>query len=544
MSEHPNVTVINRMTKAVFENDRDTLVGASSPTTWSFHVRGPLPRPGDHTGVDGFLEALGAIFELTDGDVKIEQLFCNADGALGGRVGARRPRAQRSHARGEQHVRLPVRRGSDRRDVDDLRGARRQRVLLGLTPAAMGCSASGALDETPPWATGSIEAGTPSIVRRGAARTSSCRRPHETSRSRSRISSGSRRRPTSSGTARRARTSGPRRTQECARIGEVARAARCAFWLAFTLLNNGELGSRRGLGRPRRSACSMTASSSASSRDTCATPRRLRACYRRCGARPTGFREAVGIGERYRDPELTALARIGDGRCLIYLGEIDEGVALLDEAMVAVGAKRGVADRDGRCVLHGDRRLPRTVRRSAVRKNGPLPSATGAKPSPNSCCTEGECLVHRAEIMLLHGTWTDALRELEQALARLSDPAGQRTLGPASYLRGELHRLRGDFEEADAFFRMAHEAGRRPQPGVALLRLAQGRVDVADATIRRTLGESEDPLTRGRLLGAFVEIVLAAGDVDAARVAADELAVLATDLHQPVPSGQRGARDR
>ena len=79
MSEHSNVTVINRMTKAVFENDSDTLAELFTDNL-TFHVRGPLPRPGDHTGVAGFLGALGAIFELTDGDVKIEQLFCVADG--------------------------------------------------------------------------------------------------------------------------------------------------------------------------------------------------------------------------------------------------------------------------------------------------------------------------------------------------------------------------------------------------------------------------------------------------------------------------------
>ncbi|MEO5838383.1 MAG: nuclear transport factor 2 family protein [Acidimicrobiales bacterium] len=78
MSEHPNIEQINRMTKAVFENDRDTLVDVFTEDL-AFHVRGPLPRVGDHTGVDGFLGVLAAIFELTDGDVKIEQLFCAAD---------------------------------------------------------------------------------------------------------------------------------------------------------------------------------------------------------------------------------------------------------------------------------------------------------------------------------------------------------------------------------------------------------------------------------------------------------------------------------
>ena len=102
----------------------------------TFHVRGPLPRPGDHQGVDGFLGALGAIFELTDGDVKIEQLFCIAEGDVGDRVGARASSAATAHARDEQRVRLPVRRRSDRRDVDDLRRAGRQRVVLGLRPGS------------------------------------------------------------------------------------------------------------------------------------------------------------------------------------------------------------------------------------------------------------------------------------------------------------------------------------------------------------------------------------------------------------------------
>ena len=79
MSEHPNVAVINRMTAAVFENDRAALAEIFTDDM-VLHLRGPLPRPGDHQGVDGFLDALGAIFELTDGDVKIEQLFCVAEG--------------------------------------------------------------------------------------------------------------------------------------------------------------------------------------------------------------------------------------------------------------------------------------------------------------------------------------------------------------------------------------------------------------------------------------------------------------------------------
>ncbi|CAN5517775.1 hypothetical protein BH18ACT8_BH18ACT8_14970 [soil metagenome] len=80
MNEHPNVALINRMTKAVFDKDRETLAKLFTEDM-TFHVRGALPRPGDHTGVDGFLGVLGSIFELTEGDVKIEQLFCIAEGS-------------------------------------------------------------------------------------------------------------------------------------------------------------------------------------------------------------------------------------------------------------------------------------------------------------------------------------------------------------------------------------------------------------------------------------------------------------------------------
>jgi ketosteroid isomerase-like protein len=82
MSSHPNVAVIDRMTSAVFENDRETLADLFT-RDMKFHVRGPLPCAGDYTGVDGFLSALGTIFELTDGDVKLEQLFCFADDRWG-----------------------------------------------------------------------------------------------------------------------------------------------------------------------------------------------------------------------------------------------------------------------------------------------------------------------------------------------------------------------------------------------------------------------------------------------------------------------------
>ena len=134
--------------------------------------------------------------------------------------------------------------------------------------------------------------------------------------------------------------------------------------------------------------------------------------------------------------------------------------------------------------------------------------------------------------MQLHGAWSDALDEAQRACAsgRVIQP---RALGAASYLHGELHRLRGEFGPAEEAYRQANELGREPQPGLALLRLAQGRPDAAGAAIRRVLHEAEDPVSRTRILGPYVEIVLAEGDVAAARVASEELSTLATGLNQP-----------
>jgi len=320
--------------------------------------------------------------------------------------------------------------------------------------------------------------------------------------------------------------------QECARIGEVARAARCAFWLGFALLNSGELARGGGwVDRAQRllDARKLDCVEQGYLRYAAA----LRAVFSGDVATAgTGFGEAVGIGERFRDPELTTLARIGEGRCLIYLGEIRRGVALLDEAMVAVGASEvsAIATGDAYCtVIEGCHEL------FDIRRTHEWTAAFShwCEGQPELVLYRGECLVHRAEVLQLRGAWSDALEEVERALARIADPAGPRILGAATYVQGELHRLRGEFADAERAYRAASDVGREPQPGVALLRLAQDRVDVADAAIRRSLHEAEDPITRARMLGPYVEIVLAAGDVDAARVASDELAVLAAELNQP-----------
>jgi DNA-binding NarL/FixJ family response regulator len=137
-------------------------------------------------------------------------------------------------------------------------------------------------------------------------------------------------------------------------------------------------------------------------------------------------------------------------------------------------------------------------------------------------------------MLALSGAWAEALVEARHACDRLAAPVNPVALGGACMIEGDLLRLGGDVDGAEAAYQRAHEFGRDPQPGLALLRLAEARVDVADATIRRVLGEHEDPMSRARPLSAYVEIVLVAGDVVAARVAADELRGIAADVGTPL----------
>ncbi|MHA6784598.1 LuxR C-terminal-related transcriptional regulator [Pseudonocardia saturnea] len=320
--------------------------------------------------------------------------------------------------------------------------------------------------------------------------------------------------------------------QECAEAGAVARAVRCAFWLAFALLNGGELA--RGGGWVARAQRLLD------ERGTdCVEHGYLRyaAALRavlsgEIDTAHTAFGAACRIGSQFDDPELVTLARIGQGRCLIYLGEVEDGVALLDEAMVAVGAREvsPIAAGDAYCtVIDGCHELF-DVRRAQEWTDA---LQRWCDEQPELVLYRGECLVHRAEIMALRGAWPAAQEEVRRAVERLAEPPGSRILGAAAYLGAELHRLRGRVAEAEQAYRDASRLGREPQPGLALLRLAQGRVPAADAAVRRALQEAEDPITRARILGPYVEIVVAAGDVAAGRTAADELAKVAAALNQP-----------
>jgi DNA-binding CsgD family transcriptional regulator len=325
--------------------------------------------------------------------------------------------------------------------------------------------------------------------------------------------------------------------EKCAHVGDVARGVRCAFWLAFGLLNAGDLARGGGwVDRAQRLLDDRKIDSV--ERGYLRYAAALRAAFSgdvRAGYE--GFHAAAEIGVLFHDPELAALARIGEGRCLIWLDRVDEGVALLDEGMVAIEANdiSAIAIGDAYCTaIEGCTELF-DVRRAHTWTAALSRWVDG---QPELMLYRGPGLIHRAEMLHLRGEWDAAADQIEEAYRRLADPVGQRSRGAAAYLKGDLHRLRGQDRAAEAQFQLASELGRDPQPGLALLRLATGKVDAAAASIRRAYHEADDPMSRARLAAGYVEITLASGDVAAARSAADELGTVAGTLGRPLPTAQ------
>jgi len=241
------------------------------------------------------------------------------------------------------------------------------------------------------------------------------------------------------------------------------------------------------------------------------------------------FGQAVDVGARFKDRNVLALARHGQGRALLFQNKPAEGFAMLDEVMVSVTCGEvdpiisGVVYCSVLSACHDFFDLRRAKEWTTA-----LTSWCDAHPD---MLFRGECLVRRSEMLQLQGAWDDALTEAEQACARLHERSPARDAAISLYRAAELYRLRGEFQKADELYRRASQAGRNPHPGLALLRLAQGQAEAAAIAIRHELQQRRSPALRAETIRAAVEILLAARDAAAARSAADELTRVATAVN-------------
>jgi DNA-binding CsgD family transcriptional regulator/tetratricopeptide (TPR) repeat protein len=235
------------------------------------------------------------------------------------------------------------------------------------------------------------------------------------------------------------------------------------------------------------------------------------------------FTQAADFANRFGDRDLASLACHGRGRALIHLGRTAEGVALLDEAMAAViaGDVSPILAGDIYCSVLEACQETFDLRRAYEWTTS---LAQWCADQPDLVRYRGECLLYRAEVMQLRGNWTQAAQDARDACELLmSRPMA----GAAFYRVGEIHRLRGEFTKAEAAYTRANERGRKPQPGLSQLRLAQAHVEDAAASIRSVLLDTRAQTARTRILAAAVEILLAAGDREHAREAARELSEIA-----------------
>jgi DNA-binding CsgD family transcriptional regulator len=315
--------------------------------------------------------------------------------------------------------------------------------------------------------------------------------------------------------------------------GETLPAARAAFWLGMTLAVRGEMGPAGGwFGRMQRLV--------ERAEEDCVEQGLLlipMVVQRQAAGDYEGAYEAASLAadcaDRFRNPDLAAAAAQFQGMVCIKQGKVEEGLRLLDEAMIVVTAGETSPFLAGVvycgviacCEEAFDPRRAREWTDALTR---------WCEEQPQMVAFTGRCLAHRAGIKQLHGAWRDALDEARLARERCEQAMNRAATGQALYQQGELHRLQGDHDSAEAAYKEASRFGREPQPGFALLRLAQGDLEAAQAAIGRVLDEMTEPLLRAVILPAYAEITLAAGERDAARRASGELAEIAAASGRPM----------
>ena len=308
--------------------------------------------------------------------------------------------------------------------------------------------------------------------------------------------------------------------------GHPEQAARTTFWLGLTLLFRGEIAqSNAWIARGQR----LVENRDCVEHGYLLLPG-IERILREGNAAEARARAATAaaIGERFGDADLTAMARHVEGRALIEQRQIGAGLELLDETMLAVvaGELSPITTALMYCsVLEACKKVYALGRA----REWTSAFARWCDRQSESLAFSSTCLIYRAEVRKSHGEWSAALEDACRACDREAR-GNRKPPGAALYQRGEIHRLRGEYAEAEETYRAASQSGYDPQPGLALLRVAQGQVDAACAAIRRVLHSTTSQSVRARLLPSCVEVMLAAGATQEARDAWRELRELSDSL--------------
>jgi DNA-binding CsgD family transcriptional regulator len=307
--------------------------------------------------------------------------------------------------------------------------------------------------------------------------------------------------------------------------GEVRRAVRCTFWIGHSRLFRGDGAQAMGwFDRGRR----LLGDDECVEQGWLLIPRWLQQMG--SGDWSAGHdtaRAGAEIAERYGDSDLLFLALDEQGRALVNQGRTAEGLRLVDEVLVAAVSGE-LSPRVTGIVFCNTIAFCQDVFALPHAKEWTRALTRWCDAQPEMVAHNGLCLVHRAEIDQLGGAWEDSLAQAQTCATRFTAGVlNQIACGKAHYRQGEVHRLRGDHRLAERAYQEAHRHGYDPQPGLGLLRLAEGDAQAASAGLRRAVTERARPLERAGLLAAFAEVMVAVGELDSADSACHELSEVA-----------------
>lgn len=310
-------------------------------------------------------------------------------------------------------------------------------------------------------------------------------------------------------------------------------AIRCTFWLGLTLMEAGEKTRSSGWIAKGKRLLNGEQESECAESGLLILMAALEALY---SGNPvlsqTLFQQGTTLGEKFEDTDLIALGRLGLGQAMIQQGEISKGIKLLDETMITVETESVFPVACGiiYCAAIETCRKVWDMQRA---KEWTTALIRWCEAQPDIVSFKGQCLVRRAEIRQFHGEWLRALEESKAGCELLAGPPGKPAAGEAYYRKAELLRLLGDFDDAEDCYREAAKWGRIPQPGLALLRLAQEQDDAAETSIRNTLLATKDTKKRAEFLPAVVHIMIAVKQIKEATAAMEELGDIARNFDAP-----------